>query len=341
MSDKNNTEKIMPIGGQAVIEGVMMRSPKRIATAIRRSSGEIEIKKQDYESLIQRKKFLNIPIIRGAVTLIEVMILGIKTLQWSADKAMEDVEAEEAKNGKKKSTKKEGKKKKEGMSNLSAILTVSFALMLGIGIFIGMPIFLTTTIFDIERDALMFNLVAGLFRITFFLLYVWGISFMKDVVRLFQYHGAEHKSIFAFEGKVFLSPENAQKYTTYHPRCGTSFLVMVMVISLFFFAFLDALIIYFYGDINFLIRILTHIPFVPIVGGIGYEAIKASAKRTDSAIVQFLITPGLWLQKITTNTPDLEQLEVAIAALKAALGDEYKDELVAEDEQTPETAAAV
>ena len=306
MSDKNNTEKIMPVGGQAVIEGVMMRSPKRIATAIRRASGEIEIKKQEYESLIQRKKFLNIPIVRGAITLIEVMILGIKTLQWSADKAMEDVEAEEIKNGKKvKNSKGAGKKKKEGMSNFSAILTVSFALLLGVGLFIGLPLYLTTEIFNIEKEALLFNLVAGAIRITFFLIYVWGISFMKDVVRLFQYHGAEHKSIFAFEGKVFLSPENAQKYTTFHPRCGTSFLVMVMVISLFFFAFLDTFIIYFYGDINIFIRLLTHIPFVPIVGGIGYEAIKASAKRTDSAIVQFLITPGLWLQRITTNNDKL------------------------------------
>ena len=342
MSENNQIEKIMPVGGQAVIEGVMMRSPKRIATAIRRASGEIEIKKQEYESLIQRKKFLNIPIVRGAITLIEVMILGIKTLQWSADKAMEDVEAEEIKNGKKvKNSKGAGKKKKEGMSNFSAILTVSFALLLGVGLFIGLPLYLTTEIFNIEKEALLFNLVAGAIRITFFLIYVWGISFMKDVVRLFQYHGAEHKSIFAFEGKVFLSPENAQKYTTFHPRCGTSFLVMVMVISLFFFAFLDTFIIYFYGDINIFIRLLTHIPFVPIVGGIGYEAIKASAKRTDSAIVQFLITPGLWLQRITTNNPDLEQLEVAIAALKAALGEEYKDELVSEDIQTPETANAV
>jgi uncharacterized protein YqhQ len=332
VSDKNQNETIMPIGGQAVIEGVMMRSPKRIAIAIRRASGEIEIKKQKYESLIQRKKILNIPIIRGAITLIEVMILGIKTLQWSADKAMEDIEEKDKKNIKK--VKK--KRKKEGMSNLSAVLTISFALLLGIGLFIGMPIYLTTEIFNIEREALLFNLVAGGIRISFFLVYVWAISFMKDVVRLFQYHGAEHKSIFAFENKVFLSPENAQKFTTFHPRCGTSFLVMVMVISLFFFAFLDTFIIYFYGDINIFIRLLTHIPFVPIVGGIGYEAVKASAKRPDSAIVQFLITPGLWLQRITTNTPNLDQLEVAITALKAALGDDYKDELVQENEEIAE-----
>jgi len=333
MSENKQNETIMPIGGQAVIEGVMMRSPKRLATAIRRASGDIEIKTQEYESLILRKKYLNIPIVRGAFTLIEVMILGIKTLQWSADKAMEDIEEEDKKNGK-----KIKKKKKEGMSNFSAVLTISFALILGIGLFIGLPIYLTTEIFNIEREALLFNMVAGGIRITFFLAYVWGISFMKDVVRLFQYHGAEHKSIFAFESKVFLSPENAQKFATFHPRCGTSFLVMVMVISLFFFAFLDTFIIYFYGDINLFIRLITHIPFVPIVGGIGYEAIKASAKRTDSAIVQFLITPGLWLQRITTNTPDLEQLEVGIAALKAALGDDYKDELVKEDAEVVEIA---
>ncbi len=334
MSEKKQNETIMPVGGQAVIEGVMMRSPKRLATAIRRASGEIEIKTQEYESLIQRNRYLNIPIIRGAITLIEVMILGIKTLQWSADKAMEDIDEEDKKSGKK--VKK--KKKKEGMSNLSAVLTISFALILGMGLFIGLPIYLTTQIFNIEREALLFNLVAGGIRITLFLTYVWGISFMKDVVRLFQYHGAEHKSIFAFESKVFLSPENAQKFTTFHPRCGTSFLVMVMVISLFFFAFLDTFVIYFYGDINLFIRLITHIPFVPIVGGIGYEAIKASAKRTNSSIVQFLIAPGLWLQRITTSTPDLKQLEVGIAALKAALGDDYKDELVKEDAEVAEIA---
>ena len=302
-------EKIMPIGGQAVIEGVMMRSPKRIATAIRRASGKIEIKIDEFVSLIQRKKFLNIPIIRGAITLIEVMILGIKTLQWSADKAMED---EDEKNGKKVKT----KEKKEGMSTASAIFTVSIALLVGISMFFVLPLYLTTEIFNIEKEALPFNLVSGLIRLTFFLLYVWGISMMKDVKRLFQYHGAEHKTIFAFEDRIFLSAENAQKYTTYHPRCGTSFFVIVMLISLVFFAFLDTLIIYFYGDINFLIRLVTHIPFIPLVGGLGYEAIKASAKYNHLKVVQFLILPGLGLQRITTNQPDESQLEVAIEALK-------------------------
>jgi len=333
---ENNQEKIMPVGGQAVIEGVMMRSPKRIATAIRRASGEIEIKIKEYSSLIERKKFLNIPVVRGAITLIEVMILGIKTLQWSADKAMEDLEEEERKKGKKSKKKKEG-----GMSTASAIITVSLALAIGIGMFFILPIYLTTEIFNIEKEAILFNLVAGIIRIIFFLLYVWGISFMKDVKRLFEYHGAEHKTIFAFEDKVFLSPENAQKYTTYHPRCGTSFLVMVMLVSLMFFAIFDSIIISVYGDINLLIRILTHIPLIPVIGGLSYEAIKASAKKSDSKIVRMLITPGLFLQRITTSRPDENQLEVAISALKAALGEEFKDELVLDETGNQPTKAAV
>lgn len=326
MKSQEVEEKIMPVGGQAVIEGVMMRSPKRIATAVRRTSGEIEIKTDEFISLVQRKKHLNIPVIRGAITLIEVMILGIKTLQWSADKAMEDQEEEDKKNGK-----KVKEKKKAGMTTAGAILTISIALLIGIGLFFALPLFLTTEIFNIEKQALLFNFVSGGIRIAFFLLYVWGISFMKDVKRLFQYHGSEHKSIFAFEDKVFLSPTNVQQYSTYHPRCGTSFIVIVMLISLVFFAFLDTLIISITGSISLTTRLLTHLPLIPFVGGISYEALKASAKHAESKFVRFLIAPGLGLQRITTSQPDDEQVEVAICALKAALGEEYKNELVKED----------
>ncbi len=326
MKSKEVEEKIMPVGGQAVIEGVMMRSPKRIATAVRRTSGEIEIKADEFISLVQRKKYLNIPVMRGAITLIEVMILGIKTLQWSADKAMEDQEEEDKKNGK-----KVKEKKKAGMTTTGAILTVSIALLIGIGLFFALPLFLTTEIFNIEKQALLFNLVSGGIRIVFFLLYVWGISFMKDVKRLFQYHGAEHKSIFAFEDKVFLSPANVQQYTTYHPRCGTSFIVIVMLVALVFFAFLDTLIISLTGSISLVTRLLTHLPLIPLVGGISYEVLKASAKHADSKIVRFFIAPGLGLQRITTSQPDDGQVEVAICALKAALGEEYKNELVEEE----------
>jgi uncharacterized protein YqhQ len=326
MKESDIQEKILPVGGQAVIEGVMMRSPKRIATAIRRANGEIEVRSQEFISLMQRYKWLNIPIFRGAITLVEVMIIGIKNLTWSADKAMEDLEEKERLEGK---IVKE--KKKSGMSTTSAVFTTIFALSAGIGLFFFLPILLTTYIFNIEKDALIFNMVAGSIRLIFFLLYVWLISFMKDVKRLFEYHGAEHKAVFAFEDKVYLNPENTQKYTTYHPRCGTSFLMIVMLISLIFFAVLDTIVIQWYGDINMLIRVITHIPLIPIVGGISYEALKASAKHSNTPLVKLLIAPGLALQRVTTKPPDLTQLEVAICALKAALGDDYKDALVPAD----------
>lgn len=318
----DNDEKIMPVGGQAVIEGVMMRSPKRIATGIRRANGTIEVKVQEYISLIQRNKRLNIPIIRGAITLIEVMVLGIKTLQWSADKAIED---EEAKNPKE--NKSGDKPKKKGMSTTGAIFSIGIALLIGIGVFYILPLYLTTVVFNIEKQALPFNLIAGIIRILFFLAYIWAISFMKDVRRLFQYHGAEHKAVFAFEEKVPLTAKNAQEFTTYHPRCGTSFLVIVMLISLFFFAIVDTFVIMWLGDIDIWIRLATHIPLIPFVGGLSYEALKASAKNIENPIVRTLIAPGLGLQRITTSEPDDTQVEVAIAAMQAALGEDYASEL--------------
>jgi len=319
-------EKIMPVGGQAVIEGVMMRSPKRIATAIRRANGQIEVKVQEFQSLVQRKKWLNIPIFRGAITLFEVMILGIKTLQWSADKAMEDELAKEEAQGKK----KKEKKKKSGMSTAGAVFSIALALLIGVSAFFVLPLYLTTKIFNIEKQALLFNLVAGSIRIVFFLLYIWGISFLKDVKRLFEYHGAEHKTVFTFEDRVPLTVENVKKYSTFHPRCGTSFLMIVMLVSLFFFAIVDTIIILWTGQISLFMRLVVHLPLIPVVGGLSYEALKASANNIDNPLVRLLIAPGLGLQRITTSEPDAEQMEVGIVALQAALGEDYKEDLAAE-----------
>lgn len=328
-NDNEPEEKIMPIGGQAVIEGVMMRSPERIATAVRKLNGEIVLKIQEYQSFIQRKKWLNIPIIRGAITLVEVMVLGIKHLNFSADVAMKDAEeAEKLKEKNSDSNTKKKKKKKDkktsGMSTSSAIFTVTIALLIGILLFFAFPLFATTKLFNIEKDAFTFNLVAGSIRILLFLGYIYLISLLKDVKRLFRYHGAEHKTIYAFESGQELTVAAARPYTTLHPRCGTSFLVMVMLVSLIFFSFLDSLIILFHGNINLLIRLVTHLPLVPIVGGLSYEAIKASAKNPDNSIVKSLISPGLALQRVTTKEPDDSMLEVAIVALKAARGESYK-----------------
>jgi uncharacterized protein YqhQ len=182
--------------------------------------------------------------------------------------------------------------------------------------------------------------VAGTIRIALFLGYIYLISLLKDVKRLFRYHGAEHKTIYAFESGEEITVDVTRGYTTLHPRCGTSFLVMVMLISLVFFSFLDSFIILFHGNINLVIRLLTHLPLVPLVGGISYEAIKASAKNTNNPIVRALIAPGLALQRITTQEPDDKMLEVAIVALKAARGEEYEHLLNKEtvSEIIPESA---
>ncbi len=322
-------EKIMPIGGQAVIEGVMMRSPERVATAVRKPDGEIVIKVEEYVGITERHKWLNIPLLRGAITLIEVMIIGIKHLNFSADVA---IKAEEEAQGKK------NKSAKKTSTNFGLILSVIFALGMGILLFFALPLIITTQLFSIEKDALQFNLVAGSIRLIFFLGYIFAISFLKDIKRLFRYHGAEHKSVYAFESGNELTVENARPYTTLHPRCGTSFLVMVMLVSFLFFSFLDAAIIHFHGNINIIIRLLTHLPFVGLVGGISYEIIKLSAKHAENAIVKLLIAPGLALQKITTAEPDDDMLEVAIIALKAARGEDVSDKISAPEEL--ETIAA-
>ena len=334
MKEADSEEKIMPIGGQAVIEGVMMRSPERIATAVRRANGNIELKIHEFKSLIQRNKWLNVPIIRGAITLIEVMILGIKHLNYSADVAMKDAEELELAKKEKSKNKKKNKKtdKSKGMSTFTAITTVSFALLIGIALFFAFPLFATTHLFNIEKEAFAFNLVAGTIRIALFLVYIYLISLLKDVKQLFRYHGAEHKTIYAFESGEELTVENARRFTTLHPRCGTSFLVMVMIISLIFFSLLDSFIILFHGNITLLIRLASHLPLIPLVGGLSYEAIKASAKNPNQTIVKTLIAPGLGLQRITTREPDDGMLEIAIVALKAARGESYehllnKDEL--------------
>lgn len=305
----------MAVGGQAVIEGVMMRSKDRIATAVRKQDGEIIVDTKQYTSLSERYKWLNIPILRGAITLIEVMVIGIKTLNFSADIAM----AEDAK--------KEGKERSDGkgMGTLQALGTVSIALLFGILLFFAGPLWLTTFVFNIEKDAFAFNLIAGSIRLLIFLGYLIGISYMKDVKRLFEYHGSEHKSIFAFEERGSLDVADAREFTTLHPRCGTSFLAMVMMVSIIFFSIVDSIVLLYYGDISLLIRLATHLPLVPVVGGIAYEAIKKSAKNPSHPLVRIFIAPGLALQKITTSEPDDSQLEVALAALKAALGENWEE----------------
>ena len=303
----------MQVGGQAVIEGVMMRAPGSVATAVRRANGAIVVKQEPYVSVVEKYKVLKLPILRGAVGLIDMMYLGIKTLNFSAEIAMQDIESE---NGE---PKKNGQKKK-GQSTLALTGTLVFALALGIGIFFILPIVVTTKVFHFEQSALEFNLVAGLIRITILLGYLAAIALSKEIQRLFQYHGAEHKTVFAFELSDTMMPPVVIGHSRFHPRCGTSFLLIVMFVAILAFSLLDAVLLQILGSLNIVTRLLTHLPFIPVVGGLSYEVIKFSAKHTTTWWGKIMIAPGLWLQRVTTREPDESQVEVAIVALKCALG---------------------
>ena len=290
------------VGGQAVIEGVMMRVPGFYATAVRDPNGKIHIQKKEFTSITETSVFWKKPIFRGMASLYESMKMGMKTLNFSVDIAMPE---------------------EEPQSKTGEFFSTIFAIGLAITLFIIAPMWLTTTLMDIEREALWFNLVSGAFRIIFFILYLLIISLLKDVKRLFQYHGAEHRVVYNFESGKDVNIENAQSFPTQHPRCGTSFLFIVLLSAIIVFALVDTIAISLLGTISLPLRILFHLPLIPIVSGIGYELIKLSSRK-NSLIFKLLKKPGLWLQNITTKPPDDEMVEVSIRALKEAFGDQYE-----------------
>ncbi len=305
----------MNVGGQAVIEGVMMRSKDKVSTAVRIPSGEILIKTRDFKSLADRYKLFNIPIIRGAIAFVEMLVLGIKTLNFSADIAVREIEREEAE-----SKGEEFVEKPSKSNSITLGLTALFAMCLGIGIFFFLPLAIAG-IFDIEKNAVGFNLMAGAVRLTLFVLYVWTISFFSDFQRIFQYHGAEHKSIYAYEMGEDLTPEAAERHTRFHPRCGTSFIIIVAMLAILIYAVADSIYAIQVGHSpELLTRFGLHFSLLPLVAGMSYELLKLSGKTRDNVITKILIAPGLWLQKITTKEPTREQIEVALSALEAALG---------------------
>ncbi len=306
-----NPNEPLQVGGQAVIEGVMMRAKNVIATAVRRHDGKIVVKKEEFHSLLERYPKLKIPILRGALGLLEMMYIGIKTLNYSAEIALADADD---------LTDTKDKKVKKGKNTLSLILTLIVSLVLGVGIFFFLPLFIATRFFNVEQQPLSFNLIAGGIRITILLAYLYSVSLMKDVHRLFQYHGAEHKAVFTFEQNDRLEITTAMKYTRFHPRCGTSFVLIVMLIAIFLFSFLDLITLQFIHPLSLPVRLLTHLPFIPVVGGIAYELLKFSARHSTTRLGRILVAPGLWLQKVTTKEPDESQMEVSLTAMKAALG---------------------
>ena len=321
----------MQVGGQAVIEGVMMRAPGSVATAVRRANGDIVVKQEKYASIIEKYRILKLPVLRGAVGLIDMMYLGIKTLNYSAEIAMLDVQEKEDPPG--------GNGQRKPQSKLALAGTLLFALALGVAIFFVLPIFVTTKVFHFEQNAFEFNMVAGLIRITILLTYLSAIALSKEIQRLFQFHGAEHKTVFAFELTDQLNPQKVSAHSRFHPRCGTSFLLIVMFVAIVAFSLLDAMTIALVGKLTFAIRLLTHLPFIPVVGGISYEVIKFSSKHTATWWGRLMIAPGLWLQRVTTREPDESQLEVAIVALRCALGMEDPAKYILKDKVFIESAA--
>jgi len=292
------------VGGQAVIEGVMMRVPGAYATAVRDSKGNIQTNRHNFKSITEFYPVLKIPILRGIIGLFESLKIGYSTLQWSADIAEEE----------------------ESQSNkLADIFLTVFSILLALGLFFAAPIGLTSWLFDHDQNAFTFNFISGFFRITFFLIYLLLISFMKDVKRLFQYHGAEHKTVYNFESGKELNISNAQNFPTQHPRCGTSFLFIIMIVAILSFALLDSIIMIYIQEITVWMRLVLHIPFIPVVAGMGYEVLKLTAKHRDNMFFRTLGKPGLWLQNITTKQPDDLQVEVALRALEEAFGERLSE----------------
>jgi len=302
------------VGGQAVIEGVMMRSPERVSTAVRKAGGDIVVKNQEFISLTKRYKILGFPLLRGVVSFGEMLVIGIKSLNYSAEVAVEEAERLEGKE------KKDTFFNSDTFKNLYLGFTVVFALALGVGIFFFLPLWFSQLL-QVKRQAVAFNLVAGVFRVGLFVLYVWGISRIGEFKKIFQYHGAEHKSIYTYESGKDLTVENVREYGTRHPRCGTSFILIVAVFAILVYSISDTIYFLATGVPPTLAkRFLIHFCLLPLVAGVGYELLKLSAKASHNKIVKFLIAPGLWIQRITTREPSDDQLEVAIVALQNALG---------------------
>lgn len=299
--------EIMTVGGQAVIEGVMMRSPYAVATAVRKPDGEIEVDAFPFISLTKRSKLLGFPVIRGAVNLGEAMYLGVKTLNWSAAAAVEDGKKTEADSS-------------QLWNKLLSFLSILVAIIFAAGLFMLLPYWGAGIIRDASGSQIAFHAVAGTMRILIFLLYLYAISWLKDMRRIFQYHGAEHKTIFSFEKTGEIEVQSASAESRFHPRCGTSFLLITAIVVIFLFAVLDSLLIPIIGNYKSpLHRLLVHLPFIPLIAGLSYEVLKFSGKNSDNRILGLLIKPGLWLQHLTTREPGEAQLEVAAEAIKAAL----------------------
>lgn len=299
------------IGGSAVMEGVMMRGPKDIATAVRKPDGEIELDKRAVSSFVTKYHLKKIPIVRGVFSFFDSMICSIRALMWSA--SFFDIEETSESKFDKWLEDKFGDKIKDIVIYFSVFISLIFS----IGLFFILPNIITGFLSKVISSNTLMTVIEGIIRMGIFLGYVLLVSQMEDIKRVFQYHGAEHKTIFCYEKGLELTPENARNMSRLHPRCGTSFLVFVMIISIILFSFISWE--------SFWVRLGLRLLLLPVVAGLSYEVIHWAGK-SDSKLVCIISRPGMWLQNITTREPDDLQLEVAIAAMKAVLtGDKEED----------------
>lgn len=292
------------VGGQAVIEGVMMRGKTHVAVAVRQPDGEISVDVRPVNSISDRYPILKKPFLRGVVSLVESLVMGMKALAYSAQVSGDEYEKLDSK---------------------EMALTIAVSAGLAILLFIVIPTWSMRFLTGITQDHMALNLAEGVLRMAIFLAYIAAISSMNDIQRVFQYHGAEHKTIYTYEAGLPLKVENVRPFSTLHPRCGTNFLMIVMLISMFIFTFL--------GWPSLLERIASRIILMPVIAGVSYELIRYAGAHTDNPLVRIAITPGLLLQKLTTRQPDDSQIEVAIASLKAVVPPE---DLAQEPETCPE-----
>jgi uncharacterized protein YqhQ len=295
------------VGGQAVLEGVMMRSPHAWGIAVRKPSGEIVTHSEPLERPSEQHKWMGWPVVRGVMTLGHAMTLGFRALKFSANAALEEISTNDS------GTKDKDTGKKMEITGWMAGLNMVFSIAFFIFMYKYLPLLAATELKKVNPvfgQQFLFNLIDGLIRITMFLLFVWGVSLWKDIRRVYEYHGAEHKTVFAFENGDPLETAAVQKYSTYHPRCGTSFLMTVMILSMFVYMAIPVQ--------TFWVRFAIRIALLPLIAGVSYEIIRFAAKHRGS-LFALMTAPGLWLQRITTQPPDDREVECAILALEEAM----------------------
>ena len=296
------------IGGQAVLEGVMMKGPDSYALAVRTPEKNIEVKVTEYKSLGEKHRVLRIPFVRGVVNFLESLYIGMKTLMDSSE-YLDDEENLKNQDVKNVST-KDTKTKKSGSESAYLIGTLVVSLLIAIGVFMLLPAFLANFLYKFTDKSILVSIAEGVLRLLIFLGYVAAISFMEDIKRTFMYHGAEHKTISCLEAGDDLTVENVRKHTRFHKRCGTSFVFIVMIISIFVFMFVHTKVMW--------LRLLSRIILIPVIAGLSYEFIRYAGKH-NNAFSRILSAPGLWVQRLTTKEPDDSMIEVAIKSVEGVL----------------------